>query len=156
MRKFSLPKLIFCIFIPIFTGLVSSFLNKNSMEIYTLLILPNFAPPDFVFPVVWILLYLLLGIGLYLIIERRNNSKALTLFVAQLFINFLWPFIFFKYNLILIALLVHLLLLIIVIFMTINFFKVSKLAGILQFPYLIWLFFAGYLNYFIVLFNLNL
>lgn len=156
MRKFSLLKLIFCIFIPIFTGVLSSFLNENLIEIYTLLLLPRFTPPNFVFPIVWTFLYMFLGIGLYLILENRNNGKALTLFIVQLFINFLWPFIFFKYNLILLALLLHMLLLIVVIFMAINFFKINKLSGILQFPYLIWLFFAGYLNYFIVLFNLNL
>ncbi|MGB0405589.1 MAG: TspO/MBR family protein [Fusobacterium sp.] len=153
MKKFVLPKFLFCLLIPAISGGVSGFFNQNSVELYEKLVLPEFAPPSFVFPLVWTFLYTFMGIGFYLILEKRRNKFAITSFFIQLIANFAWPFVFFKFNLIIPGFYLHMFLLLSVIWMTFNFFKLNKFAGVLQLPYIIWLSFAGYLNYYIVLLN---
>ena len=153
MKNFKLSKFILCLLIPTLFGGISGFFNQNSVELYEKLVLPDFAPPSFVFPLVWTFIYTFMGIGLYLILEKRNHKLAVTSFYIQLTSNFIWPFVFFKFHLIVPGFYLHMFLLLAVLWMTLNFFRLNKFAGILQIPYIIWLSFAGYLNYYIVLLN---
>ena len=129
--------------------LAGGFSNYNMME------KPPFSPPSWVFPVVWAVLYIMMGIAAVMV-SRSNDidkSSALRLFVLQLIVNLIWPIIFFRFEAPKFALFWLLLLIILVILTTRSFFSVSKKAGWLMIPYIIWLFVAFYLNFGIVALN---
>ena len=110
---------------------------------------PPLSPPGWVFPVVWTLLFALMGIGaarIYLSPPSSQRSLGLNLFIAQLAVNFFWSPIFFNLQAFGFAFFWLLLLLGLVLIMTLIFRKVDPLAAKLQIPYLIWLSFAAYLN----------
>ena len=110
---------------------------------YTSLSQPSWAPPSFLFPIVWTILYILMGISSYLV---RDNEEDINIYKTNLVVNLAWTFIFFTFNMKILAFLWILLLIVIVIYMIYKFFKVNKLAAYLQIPYLIWLLFASILN----------
>jgi benzodiazapine receptor len=127
------------------------FTNTELKGWYPKLTKSMLTPPEFVFPLVWTFLYILMGISLYLIWKIPGKSKipALLFFVLQLFFNFIWSFIFF-YLQKPIAALVDIGFLWIAIMTTIFFFnKLSKTAAYLLVPYFLWVSFAFYLNLFI-------
>ena len=111
---------------------------------------PVLTPPAITFPIVWTILYVLMGISSYLICCNKTDQKfifsACISYILQLIVNAIWPLIFFRFNLYFIAFLWLILLIILVINMIIKFYKLKPLAAILQIPYVIWLIFAGYLN----------
>ena len=111
---------------------------------------PPLSLPGWVFGVVWTILYVLMGVSSYLVIqsgaEEEEINKALTVYVYQLIVNFLWPTFFFNFGWFFYAFLWLVLLWVLVFIMIRRFYDISKLAGILQIPYLIWLTFAAYLN----------
>lgn len=118
---------------------------------YETLIKPSFAPPNWVFGPVWTLLYALMGIGAYLV-SRRGMKKpavrwALALFVGQLFLNFIWSFIFFGARNIPFAFVDIAALWVVLIFTLVAFERVDKIAALLLVPYLFWVSFAMILNY---------
>lgn len=123
---------------------------------YTTLNKPFFNPPNFIFGPVWTVLYLLMGVAFYLIWSNHTLKKiqpAVNIFVLQLFLNFLWSFLFFYLHQPLLAL-IEIVFLALAIFSTIKEFnKYSKLAGKLLVPYLAWVCFASILNLFIVILN---
>lgn len=142
-------QLIFCLALPLAVGLAASWVSGGS-ELYDKLILPPLSPPGWVFPAMWTALYLLMGYASYLVLtsgmDKAVVNPALGVYLVQLFLNFLWPVVFFGLVRFAAALLV-LVLLWIAIFITIRrFFPISPLAGKLLIPYLIWVSFAGYLN----------
>lgn len=97
MKKDS-KKLITCIAVPLATGAVSGFFARNGMKVFAKLNKPPLSPPGWLFPVVWTILFIMMGIASYLIASRpknRNRDRALTLYGIQLAVNFLWPFFFF-------------------------------------------------------------
>lgn len=130
-------------------GIMSGFLAENASEIYGKLTLPPLSPPDWLFGVVWPILYALMGVAAYQVYEQgfgRIKDSALALFNVQLIFNFLWPVIFFQLQLYWLTVLVIIILDILVI-ITIQYFnRVNMLAGRLLYPYLIWILFATYLN----------
>lgn len=142
--------LFICIAIPIIAGLLSSLLTGNSMEVFQTVIKPSLAPPAWLFPVVWTILYTLMGISSYLILtsgaEKSEIDGAIRLYAYQLMVNFLWPTIFFNFGWYLFAFFWLLLLWVLVFFMILRFKDISKVAAYLNIPYLIWLTFAAYLN----------
>ncbi len=145
------------IIITIITFVVGSFfeiISMNNMETYNGLIKP-FSIPGIVFPIVWSILYLLMSISCYIIYESNNINKkiALIIYFVQLIINSLWSLLFFGFNLYLISFLWILLLIVFVIIMIVKFYKINKLSGLLQIPYLLWTIFAGYLNFMIYILN---
>lgn len=146
-----------CIAIPLLVGGVSAFLTKGGMENYSALNQPPLSPPGWVFAVVWTILYTLMGISFYLVIqsgaEEMKINSALAVYVYQLLVNFLWPTFFFNLAWYLFAFIWLVLLWILVLIMIIRFFHISKPAGMLHIPYLAWLTFAGYLNLGIWLLN---
>ena len=131
-------------------GLMAGFLSREATQIYgQLAIKPPLSPPAWLFPVAWTILYALMGIGAGIVMNRGRAGKrdhALNLMVAQLVVNFFWPLLFFNARAYGFALLWILLLLVLVIWMTLEFRKVSALSARLQIPYILWLLFATYLN----------
>ena len=142
--------LFICIAIPLIVGGVSALLTQNSMEVFERVAQPPLSPPAWLFPVVWTILYTLMGISSYLIITSDSNynekETALRLYAYQLLVNFLWPTFFFNFGWYLFAFLWLLLLWVLVFFMIRKFYHINRLAAYMNIPYLIWLTFAGYLN----------
>ena len=143
--------LIKCIAIPLIVGAVSGLLTSNAMSDFQLLNQPMLSPPAWLFPVVWTILYTLMGISSYLIktsdATSEEISDALMIYGYQLIVNFLWPIFFFNFEWRLFAFLWLILLWILVLCMIKLFDKISKPAAYLNLPYLIWLTFAAYLNF---------
>ena len=127
------------------------------MDIYSSITRPVLSPPGWIFPVVWSVLYFLMGVSIYLIhnseVSQNETTKPFLLFGVQLFLNFIWSPIFFNKQWFLFAFIVLVFLWNITLLMIISFYKISKPASILQIPYLLWLTFAGYLNFLIYLLN---
>lgn len=136
-------------------GALAGYLTKDSMTIYQQLEKPALSPPGWVFPVVWTILYILMGISAYLIYvsDSVEKDRAINLYVLQLFLNFSWSIIFFNMEAYLFAFVVLVLLWIIIFLMIRSFYEINKIAGLLQIPYLLWVTFAGYLNLSIYLLN---
>ena len=109
---------------------------------------PPLAPPDWIFPPVWSILYfsMLVALFLYLFKPAQNKKLGYIYFIAQLILNFLWTPTFFYLQNIVLALIVIILLDIFVILTIKSFYKVSKISGLILIPYLIWILFATYLN----------
>lgn len=140
--------LIISLLISLGVGGLSALLTMGSMDIYKYLDKPPLAPPSIVFPIVWTILFILMGISAYLIYNSNSEykQKALLIYGIQLLVNFIWPIFFFVLNYRLIALFIIIILLILIIIMIIKFYKINKLAAYLQIPYLLWVSFATYLN----------
>lgn len=145
MKK--LKEIFISILIPNLFGVFGSIIgNAKSFKD---MIKPNFAPPAIVFPIVWGILYTIMGISSYIIYksDNANKEKAFLFYIIQLFVNSLWTFFFFALKWYLFAFIWLLLLIILVIIMIIEFHKINKVAAYLQVPYLFWLIFASILNY---------
>ena len=140
--------LIISILIPLAAGSLSALLSGN-MAAYSTLDKPPLSPPAFVFPIVWTLLYVLMGISSYLIYESDDPHKtmALRLYFVQLIFNFFWSIIFFRFSLHFLAFLWLLALIVLIVLMIYHFYRISPAAAYLQIPYLLWCLFAAYLNY---------
>lgn len=142
--------LFICIAIPLIVGAVSALLTQNSMEVFSFVEKPPMAPPAWLFPVAWTVLYTLMGISSYLLLtldaEFEKKTEAMRLYGYQLVVNFLWPTFFFNFGWYFFSFLWLVLLWILVFFMIRSFYKISKPAAYLNVPYILWLTFAGYLN----------
>ena len=122
---------------------------------YNDLIKPPLSPPGIVFPIVWTIIYLLIGISYTLLKEKGEVPKEIQqLYYTQLIFNYLWTFIFFVFRLRLLSVLWIIILDVLVIIMTYQFYKQNKLSGILLIPYVLWLLFAMYLNISIYFLNI--
>ncbi len=122
---------------------------------YNDLIKPIVSPPGIVFPIAWTIIYLLIGISYTLLKEKGEVPKETQqLYYTQLIFNYLWTFIFFVFELRLLSVLWIIILDILVIVMTYQFYKQNKLSGILLIPYVLWLLFATYLNISIYFLNM--
>ena len=141
--------LIISLLISLSIGGLSALFTMGSMDIYKYLDKPPLAPPSIVFPIVWTILFTLMGISSYLIYKSNdeNKQKALLIYSLQLLVNFAWPIFFFVLNYRLIALFIIITLLILIIIMIIKFYNINKLSAYLQIPYLFWVAFATYLNF---------
>ena len=131
-------------------GALSGWLIRNSTDLYRDSVQkPPLSPPGIVFPIVWAILYALMGIGAAIIYRSgpsEQRSGSLQLYLFQLLVNFLWPIFFFRMQSFGGALILLLLLWGLVLWMLLSFRRVSPLAARLQIPYLLWLTFAAYLN----------
>lgn len=147
------------ILIALAAGALSALLTRGSMNIYSEVAVPPLAPPGFLFPIVWTVLYILMGISAAIIYGKRTEypdevRRALTFYGLSLAVNFLWSIIFFNFRSFLFAF-VWLMLLWYLILRTIMLYKpLSPAAAYLQIPYLVWVTFAGYLNFGIFLLNM--
>ena len=150
-----LKPLIFSLLISLGTGAVSGFLTRNAISVYQNLKQPPLSPPPVLFPVVWTVLFFLMGISAYLIYMSKSPKKqaALRLYLLQLAINFVWPLIFFLWHYYLFAFIWLVMLWLLVALMIKKFYKINPVAANLQVPYLVWLTFAAYLNLGVYLLN---
>ena len=155
MSKRKILPIIISIVIPLAVGGLAGFLTMNSMGFYETINKPPLAPPGFLFPIVWGILYTLMGISSYLVWREHSaeSRMALYIYAVQLVLNFVWPLLFFNGRMFLLSFVWLLALLAIVIFMTVRFYNINKVAGLLQIPYILWLIFASYLNFAIFLIN---
>ena len=146
--------LIISILIPLAVGSLSALISGN-MSMYSTLNKPSFSPPSYIFSIIWTLLYILMGISSYIIFVsgNTNSAKALKIYGLQLFFNFCWSIIFFGFSQYLLAFLWLIALIILIIIMIQQFYKINSVAAYLQIPYLLWCIFAAYLNYTILLMN---
>lgn len=132
-------------------GILSGWLSQDGIRTFgETAVQPNLSPPAILFPVVWTVLYALMGISasrVYLQPLSPERSLGLNLYIIQLIFNFFWSLIFFQAKSYGFALIWLLLLWLLVFMMIISFEKTEKTAAILLIPYLIWLTFAAYLNW---------
>lgn len=141
------------ILIPVVIGFIIGLITNSSID-YTIINRPKISPPGWIFPVVWTILYILMGISYGLLIEnKKNDLKTKSIYIAQLFLNYSWSIIFFTLKLRFLAIIWIILLVISIIIMIAIFFKKNKMSGILQIPYLLWCLFATYLTISIYLLN---
>ena len=152
--KINLRALLISVLVPIFLGSVVGFLTASSNN-YADLVQPSFAPPAILFPIVWTILYALMGISSYLIFQSsdENRQSALLVYGCQLIVNLLWSFLFFTFRQYLFAFFWIILLIGLVVVMIFKFYKISKTSAYLQIPYLLWLVFASILNLFVFFLN---
>ncbi len=143
--------LVLCVAVPLAVGAVSAYLSGGGMEVFESVTKPPLSPPGWLFPVVWTVLYTLMGVSSYLILtsvaEKESIRSAISTYAYQLTVNFLWPTFFFSFRWFFFAFLWLLLLICLVVAMIREFYKISKPAAYLNIPYLVWLLFAGYLNF---------
>ncbi len=152
---------IISILIPLLVGYASSFLSQiiskvDTSTYYSQLIKPSFAPPSYVFPIAWSIIFILMGISYYIINKNNDKQKvkdALFYYYLQLALNFVWSILFFGLDLRFTSMVDIILLLGVVIIMMLKFYKIDKRALYLNILYVLWLLYAGVLNYFIWIIN---
>ena len=130
--------------------------NYYKKKEYTQLKKSPLTPPNYLFGIVWPILYLLMAISLFIILKINKysfNSIPIIIFIIHLFFNFIWTYLFQNYKNKMIALADLLIVILLTIYIIIEFYKINKLASYLLIPYIIWLCFAFYLNLFIVINN---
>ena len=149
-------RLIPSLLLPLAVGGLSALLTKDAMGSFDAMAQPPLSPPAWLFPVVWTLLYLLMGLSLYLVLEAprtADTATALGFFAAQLAFNFLWSILFFNLGWYLIAFFWLLAMLLLILATLTQFWHIRPAAGALLIPYALWVAFAGYLNLGVYLLN---
>ena len=146
--------IIISILIPNIIGIISALISNISDNINTFN-KPSITPPGLVFAIVWTILYVLMGISSYLIYSDNSNykNKPLIIYGIQLLLNGAWTILFFKYKLFLLSFIIILVLIILNIYLIIEYYKINKPAAYLQIPYIIWLVFASILSYYVYILN---
>ena len=141
------------ILIPVIIGGIVGLFISKSID-YSFLQKPFLAPPSILFPIMWTILYILMGIS-YGILDSNNliDAKQNIIYYLQLFVNALWSIFFFTLKWRLFSFIWIILLDLLVIIMIFSFYKKKKIAGLIQIPYLLWVLFASYLNLSIYLLN---
>ncbi len=146
------------ILIPLAVGGLAALLTRGNMMLFDEIVKPPLAPPPILFPIVWTVLYILMGIGsarVYLKKDTmpREATNALRTYAVQLFFNFFWSLIFFNLRTFLFAFIWLIALWGLIIVMLFEFYKIDKPAAIINIPYLLWVTFAAYLNLAIYILN---
>lgn len=149
-KRINYKQLIICVAIPLLVGAVAGLLTRDGMKEFVTLAKPPLSPPGWLFPIVWTMLYTLMGLASYFIYQKRDQSAkvagALTIYGMQLFFNFFWPIIFFNLKWYFAAFFWLILLWLFIGYTILAFREISKKASYLLYPYLVWVTFAGYLN----------
>lgn len=150
--------LIISVIISLSVGGLSALFTMKNMSLFDEVKKPPFSPPAVLFPIVWTVLYILMGISSAIVFEHRvfkksEAEKGLLIYAVSLVINFFWSIIFFNFRAFTFAFLWLLLLWCVILYMIASFYKVNKLSSYLQIPYLIWVTFAGYLTFAISVLN---
>lgn len=150
LRK-SRKRLVVSLAVPLAVGGLSALLTRDGMERFKGLRKPPLTPPGWVFPAAWTILFVLMGIASYLAWKngrsRQTVRRALALYGVQLGFNFLWSMLFFNGGMYLAAFFELIVLWLLILLTTVRFYRLSKPAGYLMAPYLLWVAFAGYLNF---------
>lgn len=149
---------LFSIAIALGVGGFAAFLIKDNIDMYERILRPTLAPKASVFPIAWTILYVLMGISSARVWLQRKEQPELVLdalfaYVIQLILNFFWSLLFFNMQNFLFSFIWLILLWAAIVIMMIRFYRVDPLAAYLQIPYLLWVTFAGYLNFMIYRLN---
>lgn len=148
--RIDVKKLLICIAIPLLVGIVSGLISRSGMETFNQITKPPLSPPAILFPIVWSILYTLMGIASYLIVvsdaDKTLKDNALTSYGLQLIVNFFWSIFFFNFGWYLFSFLWLVLLWVLILNCIFLFYGINKTATYLMIPYLLWVTFAGYLN----------
>lgn len=150
MKKIDFKKLVVSFSIIAILVLISMIFTKGTMDFYKEIIKPDIAPPAILFPIVWTVLYTIIAITLYRFIDDKGVRN---LILVNLFINIIWPILFFRFKLILFSIFWLILIIISLILLLLKIYKKDKVYAYLNLPYLLWLFFALYLNLMIYMLN---
>ena len=144
----NLYDMIISLLIPVAVGSISALISRIPGR-YAGMQQPPFSPPAIVFPIVWTALYILMGISAYMISrsEDARKSRALSVYALQLFFNFFWSILFFRFSWYLPAFFWLAAMIVLILIMIFRFFQIKPLAAYLQIPYLFWCLFAAYLNF---------
>ncbi len=145
--------LLLCIALPLLVGGASALVTKDSMASFATLNQPPLSPPGWLFPVVWTVLFVLMGLASYLYITQMPTKEGLFLYGLQLVFNFFWSIFFFNLQWYTFSFLWLVVLGLLILATMIQFYKASHLAAWLLIPYLAWVIFAGYLNLGIAILN---
>lgn len=149
---------IISVVIALSVGGLSAIITVPNMKMFDDINMPTLSPPPILFPIVWTILYILMGISIANVyVNRIRNLKAerssLKIYSLNLIFNFCWSIFFFNFRIFWFSFVWLVILWVLVLLMIIYFSKVSKWAGLIQIPYLIWVTFAGYLNLSIAMLN---
>ena len=145
--------LILSIALPLGIGIVAGLLTMGAMEDFSALNQPPLSPPGWLFPVVWTILYILMGVSAWRIKQKDRQARPLATYRLSLVFNFFWPIFFFVCQMWLLALVWLVILWILVLIYTAGYFHIDRTAGWLQIPYAVWCAFAIYLNFGVLLLN---
>ncbi len=155
-------KIVIFILIPLLVGFGASALTRDAMFQFNMVAKPPLAPPGFLFPIVWTILYIMMGVSSFLIFEydakgdvklSKIKGRCVKLYVVQLIFNFFWSIIFFRFSLYYVAFAWLVVLWVMVFALIVELHKLNKMAAYLLIPYLLWMTFAGYLNFGIAVLN---
>lgn len=143
--------LLIAVAIPLAVGGLSALLTGRNMDLFDVIRKPPLSPPGWLFPVAWTILYVLMGLASWLVYYSGNNhmekEQALRPYAIQLIVNFFWSIIFFNWGMYLLAFFWLILLWVLILVTAVRFYRIRPAAGYLMVPYLLWVTFAGYLNY---------
>ncbi len=156
MKKSKWKVYLISILIPEIVGILAGLLTAGGMDSYNMLEKPALTPPAIVFPIVWTILYALMGISaarIWLAPPSKDRSQGIKLYALQLFFNFFWSILFFNLQAFGFSFLWIIALWTLILLMIITFYDVDKTAAYLQIPYLVWVTFAAYLNYMVWMLN---
>lgn len=137
MKRIDYKELIKYIAVPLVLGAIMGLITKNQSSNYDGIV------PGFVFPIVWSILYILMGISSYIV---RDDKELMNIYKVNLGINILWPIIFFSLKLRVLAFFWILILILVVGYMIYRFYNKNKISAYLLIPYILWLVFASVLN----------
>lgn len=142
---------------PLAVGGLSALITKDNMVMFELVKKPPLAPPGWLFPVAWTILYILMGLASYWVwtsdAQPRVKRSGAAYYVLSLVFNFAWPIIFFNFDKYLAAFIWLCLLWLFILLTAVQFRRADRRAGLAMLPYLLWVAFAGYLNLGIYLLN---
>ena len=157
MKKTKITDLLIFIVGTELVGVLSGIIAGNSFSFYKEIVRPPFSPPGWIFPIVWIILYALMGISAYFIYTSkatvRQKNFALAVYAIQLVVNFLWSIVFFRLKMLGFSVAIILLLLLLIVVMICVFYRIRPVAAYLNIPYLLWTAFASYLNIGVLVLN---
>ncbi len=137
-------------------GVLSALFTSMGMDRYAMVEKPALTPPDIVFPIVWTILFTLMGISaarVWIASDIKEKNSGLLLYLLQLSANFIWSILFFNFQAYGFAFFWILLLWVLILLMIISFGKTDKIAAYLQIPYILWVTFAAYLNFMVWMLN---
>lgn len=158
MKNKKIEKLIFFVLLCEIAGSIGAIsVSPAILGWYSYLVKPFFNPPNWVFAPVWTILYALMGISLYLVLEKKlkkeETTKLVLIFGVQFLLNIVWSFLFFGLHSPLFGFIDIILLVIAILINIFSFYKVSKGAGLILLPYLFWVLFASILNFYVLILN---
>lgn len=146
-----------CLAVPLLVGGLSALITRTGMDTFETINKPPLSPPGWLFPVVWTVLFILMGIASYFVLTsgkpQGEINRALTVYGVQLIFNFFWSIFFFNFSLYLFSFIWLVILWLLILTTAVLFYRISKSAGYLMVPYILWVAFAGYLNFQIYLLN---